>query len=321
MANYVKDRLMNYVIKPYVEETRKSGGRHPSSASVKYKNGHGEVVTAGKCLRQQYYQQTGAPQEERVDFGLTMKARAGDVWSDYFAERIKEAGFWMGDEVRFYNEQLNLSGRVDAIVREEGTNKKVGVEFKTVGMFTKKGKIKNTASDPLAPGEDHVMQVMLYLYHWIPQGIDKFSIVYVCRDSFEIGEHVVRLETGEDGFHYPVISNDMGVVEWKHLRLEDIITRWQELELAVKDSEVPDRDYEIQYSNTKIKALYDTGRLNKTNKAKVDRAIKKGELTDDGPPAIEGFGDWQCRFCAFATHCYAVKHSSQDVAPEQFESL
>ena len=320
MANYVKDRLMHYVVNPLVEESRKGGSRHPSSASVKYQNSHGEVVTAGKCLRQQYYRATDAPAETRTDFGLTMKARAGDVWSDYFAERIKEAGFWIGDEVRFYNEQLNLSGRVDAIVREEGTGNKVGVEFKTVGMFTKKGKIKHSASDPLAPGEDHVMQCMLYLYHWIPRGIDKFSLVYICRDSFEIGEHIVRLEVGEDGFHYPVISNDMGVVEWKHLRLEDIISRWQELELALDKKEVPERDYELQYSNEKIQALYDTGRLNKTNKAKVDRFLKKNDINSD-VPAIEGFGDWQCRFCEFLVHCNKPEVKADDVATDQFEAL
>lgn len=258
---------------------------------------------------------------ERTDFGLTMKARAGDVWSDYFAERIKEAGFWCGDEVRFYNEQLGLSGRVDAIVREETGNVKVGVEFKTVGMFTAKGKIKHAPSAPLAPGEDHVMQCMLYLYHWIPLGINKWSLVYINRDSFEIGEHVVRLEVDEEGFHYPVISNDMGVVEWKHLRLEDIITRWQALELAIKDKEVPERDYSIQYSNEKIQALYDTNRLNKTNKAKVDRVIKKGEMSSDSPPAIEGFGDWQCRFCEFAAFCHKPETKAEDVSDTQFESL
>lgn len=319
MGNYVKSRLQHYMTNPYVEETRKRGGRHPSSASVKYRNSHDEVVTAGKCLRQQYYQQTGVPEEGQTDFGMTMKQRAGDVWSDYFAERIKEAGFWMGDEVRFYNEQLNLSGRVDAIVRDENSNEKIGVEFKTVGMFTKKGKITHAPSAPLAPGEDHVMQCMLYLYHWIPEGINKWSLVYICRDSFEVGEHVIRLEVGEDGFHYPVISNDMGVTEWKHLRLEDIIARWQQLELALKDEEVPDRDYDIQYSNEQIKAMYDTSRLNKTTKAKVDRFVKR-EGWDTESPVVE-MGDWRCRFCAYAVHCHKSEINPDEVSPDQMESL
>lgn len=321
MPNYVKDRLQRYMTSdPYVEETRKGGGRHPSSASVKYRNSHDEIVAVGKCLRQQYYKQTGVPEEGQVDFGQTMKMLAGDVWSDYFSDKIKEAGFWRGTEVRFFNEQLNLSGRVDAVVSEEGANKKVGVEFKTVGQFTKKGKIVHSQSSPLAPGEDHVMQCMLYLYHWIPLGIDKWSLVYICRDSFEVGEHVIRLEVGEDGFHYPVISNDMGVVEWKHLRLEDIISRWQQLELALDKKEVPERDYEIQYSNEKIKAMYDTGRLTKTNKTKVDRFLKSNDLNSD-VSAIEGFGDWQCRFCAYAQHCHKPEIKADDVADDQMQGL
>ncbi len=74
------------------------------------------------------------------------------------------------------------------------------------------------------------------------------------------------------------------------------------------------------YSNEKIKAMYDTGRLTKTNKAKVDRFLKSNDLNSD-VSAIEGFGDWQCRFCAYAQHCHKPEIKADDVADDQMQGL
>ena len=121
------------------------------------------------------------------------------------------------------------------------------------------------------------------------------------RDGFDMREHMVRLEKGE--YHTPIVSNEMGTYHWNHLRVEDIVKRWGELAVAMKEKTPPPRDYDIQYSNSKIKRLYDKNLLTKTEKTKVDNRLKHGPLSDDNPPCLVK-GDWNCAYCAFAKRCW-----------------
>lgn len=318
MASVVLDRIKKLICNPYVKESRKKGGRHPSSASTVYVNEHGETVTAGTCLRKQWY--SARHYEESGDRNAEgiMKALAGDLWSQFLVDRVKEAGFWYGDETRFYNQELDISGRVDIIVAEESTGHPVGVEVKSVGTFVSKGVIKPTAAYPLAPKEDHVMQSMIYLHHY-KNAIKKWVILYLDRNTMEMAEHIIRIEKDKDGYHFPVISNDMGVKEWKHIRLEDIIKRWQELEVHVKNKTLPDRDYQIQYPNTHIAKLYDTDRLTKTERGKIAKRIESGKFKDSDPPLMPK-GDWQCRYCPFVQECYKEEFEIDEVSQEQIDA-
>jgi hypothetical protein len=317
MASVALDRIHNLLVNPYVKETRRGGARYPSSSSTTYINQYGEDTVVGTCLRRQWYASQDYEETGERNAEGTMKALAGNLWSQFLVDRIKEAGFWYGDETSFYNAELNVSGRVDVIVAEEGTRHPVGVEIKTVGTFVSKGVIKPTAAYPLAPKEDHVLQTMIYLYHY-RNAIKKWVLLYMDRNTMEMAEHVVRLEE-EDGYHYPVISNEMGVKEWKHIRVEDIIRRWQELEIHIKNKTLPERDYELQYANSKIAAMYNTGRLTKTDSKRIQRRVEAGEVDDNKPPLLEK-GDWQCRFCPFLQECYREEIAPDQISNEQMDA-
>lgn len=320
MSTVVKDRLSDIILNPRVKGSRKSDSWHPSSASVVYLNQHDEEVVVGRCLRQQYYDRTGVEGMPADDVTGVMKAMAGNVWSDWLVTRIKEAGFWYGDEVSFYDTDLNCSGRVDVIVKEEGTNHPIGVEIKTTGLFLSDGVIKHTAKKPLAPKEDHTLQCMVYLYHWMKFGIKKWVLFYMGRDSFEQNEHIIRLVTDpETKTRYPIISNEMGTMDWKHLRLEDIIKRWHELADHLKKKTVPPRDFEMQFSNDKIVKMFHRGELTKTNTNKIAKKLQGGPVDSTTPPVLT-IGDWQCRFCAFADTCYGSESSDVDPHVEQLNA-
>ena len=318
MASIAIDRINKLLITPYVKESRKTGSRYPSSSSASYINKYGEEVVVGSCLRRQWYSNQGYEEVGRSDPQGTMKALAGNLWSEFLVDRIKEAGFWYGDEVRFYNEELNASGRVDVIVSEEDTGHPVGVEIKTVGTFVARGVIKPTAMYPLAPKEDHILQTIIYLYHY-RNAIKKWVLLYMDRNTMEMAEHIVRLVQGKDGYHYPVISNDMGVKEWTHIRLEDIIKRWQDLEIHIKNKTLPERDYKLQYSNSHIVELHGTGRLTKTDTKRIQRRVESGDVGDDQAPLLQK-GDWQCSYCPFLQECYREEIGAQDVSEEQADA-
>lgn len=304
MNTLIKERLGDVLLNSKVASSRKRDSNYPSAASVEYINEHKERTVAGKCLRRQYYEKREMPAESIETPEGLMKAKAGDVWSDWLSDKLKEAGCWAGTEVSFYNKSLNLSGRIDAVIKDINSDNLVGVEFKTVGTFVSQGVIKPTAKYPLAPKEEHVLQVMLYLWHYKDYDIDKWVLFYMNRDSFEQREHIVRLGN-HDGEVYPIIMNEMGTLDWTHLTLNNIISRWHQLELALKENKLPDRDYEVQYSNQKIIQMYKRNQLNKTESSKVQRALTKFTNIDNSETPILTKGDWQCRFCPYAELCYS----------------
>lgn len=305
MSNVVIERLSKIIIDPAMKHEHGLGGHwHPSSASVRYINNYGENVAAGTCLRQQYYRRTKVQGIENQDFRMRLKQCAGDVWSDWLNTKVKEAGFYLGDEVPFFNDEYNYTGKIDLMVTEEGTGHPVGVDWKTTGTYIGGGKTKIVGNKPFAPGEDHVLQMMLYLYNYMP-AVQKWVILYIDRDSFDMAEHEIRLATSEDGsYRYPIISNAMGTYEWHHLRFEDIFARWNYLADCLRSGSVPERDYQIQYPNSRIVGMFQRGDLNKTDTKKVGTLLKKKPEVSDTDPIILEKGDWQCRFCEFVKHCH-----------------
>lgn len=319
----LKHILDNLKAKPYVLGNKRRVSNYPSSASVSYEK-NGTKVTEGACLRSEWYDYKGfskyfifGPSSPRMARILEM----GEKYADVFIDEIKMAGLFVGKEVPFEIEKYKISGRVDCLIKDPTCTPPppqrphpdgiIGVEFKTVGGYQgKKGPIISTRDTPLFPKSENILQTLIYLYYYSKFGVKTWLLVYIDRglgDSEASPEHwqVHEITIDDDG--HPVVTNNSGTVTITDYTVQSVLDRYALLNEYVSKDVLPPRDYEIQYSNSKIKSMFSD--LSETDQKAVTRAAKKIgkpliEITNDDPNLLAK-GDWRCSYCAFKELCYS----------------
>lgn len=275
-----------------VPRTRPSDEFYVSGASCEMKNVFGELVNEGACRRQTYYRMTGQkPDKEDV---YTRQAAYGDVVSDFEADLAKKAGIYLAHEHSIFMEKegVRIKGRSDLLVEvplESGNKERIGVEFKSVGSYhSKKGTILTPRGVKFFPKIAHALQSAVYLDHYKQFGFTHWQIIYIDRAMGDVATHIVQLTEEGD---ISVNSELIGV------NVKDIYKRWAEVWEYIQKGEVPDRDYELKYSQDKLRKMSRRGELSKTDLG----LFSKGKLEK---------GDWQCNYCEFAKTCWKKKAKS-----------
>lgn len=313
--NILSKRFYSALSNPATKVIKKSVTFHPSSASIVVPAQEGGNKVIGSCLRESYYRMTEIMTSNTTVPDYIVSANIGDKLHDYLNEVINDHGFIMGlqkidSEHSFLDEDLNLSGRSDLIVWDHFNNEMVGIEIKSVGEF-KSGKVIERP-DPV-----HVMQCMLYLDHYrttIPELMHrptKWYIWYISRSegwSTKGKKHLSPLQMLWDFYitlddnGIPSIHTSSGNERWEHFSVEKIKDRYRQLRNNLDNGILPDRDFQIEYSEEKIVGLYKTDQLTrKTDKEKVEKWLAKG--AKEGKLGIS-MGDFECSFCAWKDHCW-----------------
>ena len=85
------------------------------------------------------------------------------------------------------------------------------------------------------------------------------------------------------------------------------------VEDSLKTGDIPDRDYDLLYSQEKIKDFYDRGLLNKTEKTQYEKREK--QLAEGKSRVVKPVekGDWQCRLCEYKDICYDSKSKPKEL--------
>ncbi len=322
-------------IKPAIQGNKKRSSNHPSSASVSWEE-DGETKVAGACQRAEYYAYT--LEDNQINIGaasarMSRILQVGNMYESMFIEEFKASGLYVADQVPFYIDEYNISGRIDLIIRDPyipwtpvQPHKKgslIGIDFKTLGgYYGAKGKIFSTKDTPLEAGVENVLQMMIYLYYFKKMDITKWVIFYIDRalgTSEANPDHwnTFVVELDENG--HAVISHEEGTYTLDRFSVYDILERYKNLTKAVESKTLPKRDYEIQYSNQKILSLYDKGLLNKKDTETITKIISKKKnrdslLSKDEPPLLKK-GDWKCSYCQFASVCYSNRPEKISAVP------
>jgi len=328
------DKLKQVILHPPVRDIRHQTAYYPSSAScITVDPDTGLRKAIGSCLRKQWYAIKGVTPTDPGDSANQLKKEMGGVIQALIEDKLKAAGLWMASETRIWIPKYKLSGRIDSWVWDPKTLDRGGakvpimVEFKSTGRFQEPGTIK-LSKGKLLPKDEHVAQVLPYLdfYSQYPgyfHGEPVRCIVFVIgRDSMEWCEHVVFLGgSGHFGMplkeedRYAIVQNQAGTFQLKYITLKGIYNRWLQLTEFLRQKQIPDRDYELQYSNDKLAKLVGAGQLSKTDVGKIAKAQK-------GDPEGKGCwlpkGDWQCGWCDWKTHCYqGIKHKQPDIIAQE----
>lgn len=284
--------VLQYVDIEWAKNRELSGRRvdqfYASEASIVTQNMWGESVVHGKCLRAQWYRmtRTAAPPAQmdtrRMDYGNAVHTHE--------VQRFSQARILKDAEVAFYDEDHNISGRVDAIIfnplSATTPQEMMGVEIKSVGGYRGVyGVILPEAGKEIAPRVEHVLQCMAYQgYYKRKRGLDlKWLIHYHSRDSGQSAEHVIVLL--DDG-----VSVNGQQQPWT---LDGIYARWELLKGFLECGQVPPRDYALCYDRSRLLSMLERQQLNKTHAS----AVRKNKPID--------LGDKQCSWCDYKAVCHA----------------
>lgn len=273
----VRDVLTSY---------RNRANMYPSQASVKYLHtGYGEEVVKGTCLRAVYYRCKGY-EPEPFNARTMYTFACGNIVEDWFTEQIKQMGIWRGNSIKFYNNDIGLSGEIDILIEEPDTGDLVIVEMKTTAGYYSWKEIAGNASTKAKAKPAHLLQIMLYLYEYRDQ-VSKGVLLYFNLENKDRKQFVISLHE-EDGKHYPVIDGTM----YKTFSVQDIHARYIEVQGYIDRNQLPPRDFSMEYTPEVTEQKNARGEIAKT---KYDKWKKN--------PSKNPIGDWECSYCAYKEHC------------------
>lgn len=274
-------------------KTTRNASYYPSEASVQMYDETGDLVTIGKCLRAAYFRLSGefeaTPPDARAEFIFAQ----GHAVEDILVGLWKEMGIWVANSVKFVIPDINVSGELDGILMEPGSQQTYGVEVKSFYGYHAEKEIMGNKYQQGNPKWSHLLQTLVYLWHFHDKGLPYFRIVYFARDSVKRRTFKVELHKEGDSF-YPKVEGRV----IKSFTVNDIIARYKKLDEHVKNGVIPSGDFELQYSDEKIERLFAAGKVAKTKYEKW----KKGKLKD-----YEYIGDWECSYCPYKNVCWDTK--------------
>jgi hypothetical protein len=301
---------------PLAPSVRPSLSNYPSAVSTTIPSKEGGTKVVGGCNRYQWYRRTGIPATDPGNVNWELSARIGDYYHELLSDLVDEYGFQLGlqrisKENSIYDSLINLSGRSDLLLWDHHLGEPIGVEIKSVGDWKSKKCLET-------PSVEHVMQSMLYLHYYkehIPadqKAPDRWYIWYIARSEnwelkgrknvspfTQIWDFYVTLDDGHAVVHTPT-----GIKHWKDITIQGIWKRYEDLDEKVKSGLVPDRDYQLKYSEERIAGMHKLGLLEfKKDQAVVEKWLKKGGK--EGELQMD-LGDFECRACSHKSLCWGL---------------
>jgi hypothetical protein len=329
------NHITEHLERPGLSE-QKHPTQWPSEASAFILNEYGESEIIGKCRRANYFrylmdlwnfqhdeESSELNQQQEIikqiyknskepDPYLKWIWKQGEIYEQYCVDLAKESGVFIATQVSLYIPKLNVSGKIDLVVIDPETHKYHIVEVKSVYGFNANSVIgtpgERKKGELGKPRESHLMQIGLYQW-WYGNVTDNFAeglLVYGSRDTGRFGEYKVTVERVDDKDWIFYQGNCPNVTDKINsgISIQSICEQYSYIQKCVKEFIVPERDYDLLYSEEKIDLLYQRGLL---NKAETERYEKRKLQVESGKDklnkAIEK-GDWQCDLCQYKDICY-----------------
>jgi len=338
------NHITKYISRPRLGN-QKAPTLWPSEAAIIVKNEYEEDENLGKCRRaiffryltdnfyfskkySHYEEIVGQIEKESKDPDPYLRWIwiQGNLYEDYLLNTSKESGVYIADQTQVYIPEYNVSGKIDIIVIDPETGKLVIVEAKSVYGFNgnfvlgspsdrKQGKLGT-------PKSSYLMQLGLYQYWYANRNEEFGEAMLVCgaRDTGKYAEYKVKVEEDsekEDSFNYvfyaPHFPNTGPYVN-SGIAIEKILSQYKYIENCLSSGTIPERDFDINFSDERIDVLYDRKQLNKSETLRYEKRKKQIE---EGKTKINKQiqkGNWQCNFCNYSNICYDRNMKPKDVS-------
>lgn len=327
--------ITDHLGKPSLDE-QKSPTKWPSSATAIV---NGKVV--GKCRRQEFFrfllaQWNFSKDYEKytrfLEYVLSKKKptetylkwiwKQGEIYEDYCVDLAKESGVFVSGQTSVYIPQYNVSGKLDLIVVNPETTKYHIVEVKSVYGFNANGVLGTDAERRRGvlgtPRESHLMQIGLYQW-WYANSDERFAeglLVYGARDTGKYAEYKITVEK-EGDLDYIFYQGNAPANTSKvntGISIQSILENYRYVTESISKDSIPERDYELVYSQDRIRELYEAGELNKTDTAQYEKRQKQIEEGKTRLVKEVVKGDWQCRLCEYSKVCYEESNNPRELA-------
>jgi len=261
---------------------------NPSASSVRWLDKHNIPRVSGTCLRASYYRYTGQ-QGLPTDAYSEWIFRLGKKVEEILVEEWKQMGLWVGNNMKFYDKENNISGEIDVILMDPETRQLVATEVKSFYGYYATKEICGTPKQQGRPKTGHILQTLIYLDVCKRHNIlDYAKLVYYARDAAKRKEF--NIDIVQDGEHKRPMIN--GVIDYR-FTIEEIYDRYKELQEYLDRKELPPADYELRWDGPKVKKFYDLGEVSKTAFEDFTKNPEKNPV-----------GDWQCSYCAYKHCCW-----------------
>lgn len=277
----------------------------PSEASATYINDYGEEKATGKCRRAIFFRylidcykfydkyKVWKPLVERlqreskpIDKYMLWIWSAGELYEEYLIRKSKESGSFANEQVPVYIKSHNVSGKKDIEVINPQTHKRSIVEAKSVyghGATSVIGK-KPTSRTPGTMGEPRDSNLMqTAIYHWWSASMDdayeESRLVYGARDTGRYAEYLVRTVEEEGTIYIEWKPHHPYPGPWKrsHITINSILDAYSFVQQCVDGGRIPERDFDIKYTDEQLDTMYERDEFGKTDREKYEKIKARKE--------------------------------------------
>ena len=321
----------------------------PSEAAALITNKYDEEVIVGRCRRATFFRyliekkkfhDTPTPLDDlikelkteklEVDDYLRFIWAQGNLYEDYIIQTAKKMGVFLGTQEAVYIKEHNISGKVDVEIFDPETGLRSIIEVKSVismGANEVLGTPAQRRNGQVGkPKHSHMMQIALYLWKRCQTHAEEYTygrLLYGARDTGRCAEYMIDIREDETtGLHwvwYRAIHPHK--LSWSRsaLTIEAICEEYDYVDESAKLCNIPDRDYELTYTEDRVELLYQRGKLNRTETKRYekyrDRGAENAALLAAGKPPLRELkplvkGDWQCKRCDWKNVCYDKNDNS-----------
>lgn len=307
----------------------------PSEATAILINEHGEQVTEGKCRRATYFRymldsysfhkemyshyetlvEKLKTETLPIDNYVRWIFKQGDLYEQSCLDFSKESGIYINDQTQVYIPSHNVSGKIDIVALNPATKKYSIVELKSVYGFNANSVLGTPGERKKGllgtPRTAHLMQIGLYQWRYAHENerFEQARLVYGARDTGRYAEYIINIrlydtDAGPQNYISYTGSCPNATEEVvTEISIENILEQYALVSKCLASGEIPDRDYDLEYSEDKIAKLFERKEL---PKADMERFEKRSKQLAEGKRPIQPVkrGDWQCRLCRYRNVCY-----------------
>lgn len=303
MSGYVLGILNQQLVKTLPIDVQRMPSFYPSSAScIDERDG---VTVHGACLRAQWYR--CMQYEESNPSGLYSQYifAAGNLLEGLLTAKLKEAGVWIANSVKFSIPERYISGELDILIRDHDGTVAI-VENKSYGAhnYNAKKEICGSSSTDPRPKMQNLIQAFLY-QHTLQDQVSRTYLTYLDRScsapdnnkEFEITVHV----DPKTKRSHPLIKttnyygSPLEYVE-KSISIEGIFARFDSLMEHLQEQQIPVGDFKHSLTADEIEEGFATGEIAKYKYEAYHKSPDKNPI-----------GDWNCSYCSYRDTCLAQK--------------
>lgn len=327
------NHVTQYISRPRIGN-EKAPTLWPSEAAAVIKNSYDELVNIGRCRRSIFFRFLRASynyydkyshyeklieeiktKETEPDAYVKYIWAQGNLYEDYLLENAKKSGVYIADQTQVYIPSHKVSGKIDIIVIDPSTSKYRIVEAKSVYGFNANKVLGSPAERKQGklgiPKPNYLMQLGLYQW-WYANKREEFGdglIVCGARDTGRYAEFGLTVEnnpdTNEDHIYF--YQNEPNPSQDKidsGISIQNILSQYEYVQNCLDSGVIPERDFDLQYSDSKIETLYQRKALNKSETQRYEKRMKQIEEKKSRINKQLEKGDWQCSFCNYKNICY-----------------